>query len=103
MRARRRLAPSSPGRPGRLPWPRVENRCKGLGAAQCQIGVRPTLRATGRIGMIRMEPEFRVRVIDDNPANLRTIERSLPEGVRAAPEVRSFVDVADFPATFHAP
>src|SRR3954467_8697422 len=49
-----------------------------------------------------MEPEFRVWVLDDNPANLRMIERSFPEAVRAALEVRSFVDVEDFLATFDA-
>src|SRR4051794_28256363 len=49
-----------------------------------------------------MELEFRVWVLDDNLANLRMIERSFPEAVRAALEVRSFVDVEDFLATFDA-
>jgi CheY-like chemotaxis protein len=49
-----------------------------------------------------MEPEFRVWVLDDNPANLGMIERSFPEAVRAALEVRSFVDAGDFLAAFDA-
>ena len=49
-----------------------------------------------------MEPEFRVWVLDDNPANLGMIERSFPEAVRAAIEVRSFVDAGYFLATFDA-
>jgi CheY-like chemotaxis protein len=49
-----------------------------------------------------MGAEFRVWVLDDNPANLRMIERSFPAAVRAELEVRSFVDAGDFLATFDA-
>ncbi len=49
-----------------------------------------------------MEPKFHIWVIDDNPANLQMIEHSFPEAVRAALEVRSFVDAEDFLATFDA-
>ena len=49
-----------------------------------------------------METEFCVWVLDDNPANLGMIERSFPEAVRAAIEVRSFVDAGDFLAAFDA-
>jgi CheY-like chemotaxis protein len=49
-----------------------------------------------------MEPEFRVWVLDDNPANLGMIERRLPQAVRASLEVRSFVEAEEFLGTFDA-
>ncbi len=49
-----------------------------------------------------MGAEFRVWVLDDNPANLRMIERSFPAAVGTALEVWSFVDAEDFLATFDA-